>query len=101
MGRRIIICDGAETARLWSRIGAAEGEELSWVPREDESRARPPGFKALAGGLSKEAIEKLDLRFQIADFSVCASHRLYIFCENLVFLLKRFSAVRFIVDDRP
>jgi len=59
MGRRIIICDGAETARLWSRIGAAEGEELTWVPREDESRARPPGFKALGGGLSREAIEKL------------------------------------------
>ena len=59
MGRRIIICDGAETARLWSRIGAAEGEELTWVPRGDESRARPPGFRALSGGLTKEAIEKL------------------------------------------
>ena len=49
MGRRIIICDGAETARLWSRIGATEGEELTWVPREEESRARPSGFKALPG----------------------------------------------------
>ena len=61
MGRRIIICDGAETARFWSRIGAAEREELTWVPRDDESRARPPGFRALSGGLTREAIEKLGL----------------------------------------
>ena len=60
MGRRIIICDGAESARLWSRIGADELEELFWVPREDESRARPPGFKILQGGLYEEAIARLD-----------------------------------------
>jgi nanoRNase/pAp phosphatase (c-di-AMP/oligoRNAs hydrolase) len=60
--RRIIVCDGAELARLWSRIGAGEGEELFWVPRDDESRVRPPGFRALPGGLSAEAIAKLDPR---------------------------------------
>ena len=59
MGRRIIVCDGAELSRLWSRIGASEAEELTWVPREEESRARPPGFRALAGGLSPEAFQKL------------------------------------------
>jgi nanoRNase/pAp phosphatase (c-di-AMP/oligoRNAs hydrolase) len=62
MGRRIILCDGAELARLWSRIGAGEQEELTWIPREDESRARPPGFRALAGGLSAEAVKKLEPR---------------------------------------
>ena len=61
MGRRIIICDGAENARLWSRIGADPQEELTWVPRdEEEARARPPGFKMLQGGLDEEAIAKLD-----------------------------------------
>ncbi len=59
MGRRIIVCDGAETARLWGRIGAADNEQLLWVPREDESRARPPGFRILQGGLTPEAFEKL------------------------------------------
>ena len=60
MSRRIILCDGAELARLWSRIGAGEREILTWVPREKESRARPPGFHALQGGLSPEAILKLN-----------------------------------------
>ena len=60
VGRRIIVCDGAETARLWNRIGAGADEELLWVPRENESRARPPGFRALQGGLSEEAFQKLE-----------------------------------------
>ncbi len=60
LGHRIIVCDGAETARLWSRVGAGTDEVLSWVPREDESRARPAGFKALQGGLSEEGFQKLD-----------------------------------------
>ncbi len=60
MGRRIIICDGAESARLWSRIGIDAQEELTWIPREHESRARPPGFKILQGGLDEEAIARLD-----------------------------------------
>jgi len=59
VGRRIIVCDGAETARLWNRIGAGPNEELLWVPRENESRARPPGFRALQGGLSEDAFQKL------------------------------------------
>ena len=62
MGRRIIVCDGADIARFWSRIGEAEREELLWVPREDESRQRPPGFKSLQGGLSAEAISKLGVK---------------------------------------
>ena len=61
MRRRFIVCDGAELARLWARIGSGESEEeLTWVPREDESRARPAGFRALQGGLSAESIDKLN-----------------------------------------
>jgi len=59
VGRRIIVCDGVDNARQWARIGAVECEELTWVPREDESTLRPPGFRALQGGLSVEAITKL------------------------------------------
>jgi nanoRNase/pAp phosphatase (c-di-AMP/oligoRNAs hydrolase) len=59
---RFIVCDGAELARLWARIGAGESEELFWVPREDESRARPPGFRALPGGMNAEAVAKLDAK---------------------------------------
>jgi nanoRNase/pAp phosphatase (c-di-AMP/oligoRNAs hydrolase) len=62
VARRIIVCDGAELARLWSRIGASEDEELFWVPREDEPRARPTGFKALPGGVNPEAFEKLNAK---------------------------------------
>jgi nanoRNase/pAp phosphatase (c-di-AMP/oligoRNAs hydrolase) len=59
--RRFIVCDGAELARLWARIGSGESEELTWVPQdEEEARARPPGFRALPGGLAGEAILKLD-----------------------------------------
>ncbi|MDH5565697.1 MAG: DHH family phosphoesterase [Myxococcales bacterium] len=60
MARRIIVCDGLASARLWSRIGAGEDEVLTWVPREEESRSRPTGFHALQGGLSAEAIGKLN-----------------------------------------
>jgi nanoRNase/pAp phosphatase (c-di-AMP/oligoRNAs hydrolase) len=62
VSRRIIVCDGAELARLWCRTGAGENEELTWVPREDESRARPTGFRALQGGLVPEAIGKLNAK---------------------------------------
>jgi len=59
--RHFIVCDGAELARLWSRIGSGDGEELLWVPRnEKESKARPPGFRSLTGGVSAEAIAKLE-----------------------------------------
>ena len=59
--RRFILCDGAELARLWARIGSGESEELTWVPQdEDESRARPAGFRALAGGLSSESLLNLE-----------------------------------------
>lgn len=62
MARRIIVCDGAESARLWSRIGAGEDEVLTWVPREEETRARPPGFRSLQGGLSGDSVAKLDAK---------------------------------------
>jgi nanoRNase/pAp phosphatase (c-di-AMP/oligoRNAs hydrolase) len=59
LARRIIVCDGLAAARLWGRIGAGEDEVLTWVPREDESRSRPPGFSALQGGLCADALAKL------------------------------------------
>ena len=62
MARRIIVCDGLASARLWSRIGAGEDEVLTWVPREDESRSRPTGFDALSGGLCAESLAKLNPR---------------------------------------
>ena len=62
MARRIIVCDGLASARLWSRIGAGEDEVLTWVPREDESRSRPTGFHALSGGLCAESLAKLEPR---------------------------------------
>jgi nanoRNase/pAp phosphatase (c-di-AMP/oligoRNAs hydrolase) len=62
LARRIILCDGAELARLWGLIGAGEDEELTWVPREGESRSRPPGFRAVPGGLSADSIAKLNLK---------------------------------------
>jgi len=62
LARRIIVCDGAESARLWSRIGAGEDEVLTWVPREEETRARPPGFRSLQGGLSGDSVAKLDAK---------------------------------------
>jgi nanoRNase/pAp phosphatase (c-di-AMP/oligoRNAs hydrolase) len=60
VARRIILCDGAESARLWGRIGAGDTENLTWIPRENEPRARPPGFHALQGGLAPESIAKLN-----------------------------------------
>ncbi len=62
MARRFIVCDGLASARLWSRIGAGDDEVLTWVPGQEESRSRPPGFHALAGGLNAEAIAKLGAR---------------------------------------
>jgi len=59
LARRIIVCDGLASARLWSRIGADEAEILTWVPQDGESRSRPPGFHALSGGLGAEALAKL------------------------------------------
>ena len=63
MGSRFIICDGAELARLWARIGASdasEREQLTWVPREGEQRARPPGFRALQGGVTAPGLQRLN-----------------------------------------
>ena len=47
-------------ARLWGRIGTGDDEVLTWVPRESEPRARPPGFHSLQGGLSGDAIGRLN-----------------------------------------
>lgn len=62
MARRIIVCDGLASARLWSRIGAGDDEVLTWVPREDESRSRPTGFHALQGGLCADSLAKLNAK---------------------------------------
>ena len=52
--RRFILCDGAELARLWARIGSGESEELTWVPQdEEESRARPAGLPRPPGRASR------------------------------------------------
>jgi len=59
LARRIILCDGADSARMWARIGAGDDEELTWVPRDKDGRARPPGFHSLPGGLGAEGIGKL------------------------------------------
>ena len=60
MARRIILCDGLASARLWGLIGTQDDEVLTWVPRRGESRSRPPGFHALPGGLSSQAICRLN-----------------------------------------
>ena len=60
MARRIILCDGLASARLWGLIGTQEDEVLTWVPRRGESRSRPPGFHALQGGLCTQAISRLN-----------------------------------------
>ena len=60
VARRIILCDGADLARLWGHIGTAEEEVLTWVPREDAPRARPQGFHSLQGGLTPDGILKLN-----------------------------------------
>ena len=62
MGRHFILCDGAELARLWGRIGAGADEVLCWVPQQEESRSRPPGFHAIPGGLSPDSVAKLGPR---------------------------------------
>lgn len=62
MGRRIIICDGVDQARQWARIGAQGEEELTWVPRDEESNLRPPGFRILQGGLDVDAMARLDVQ---------------------------------------
>ena len=68
VARRIILCDGAESARLWARTGTGSDENLTWVPRDNEPRARPPGFHALQGGLSVDAVGKLDAREGVLAF---------------------------------
>jgi nanoRNase/pAp phosphatase (c-di-AMP/oligoRNAs hydrolase) len=92
LARRIILCDGAELARLWSRIGAGEDEELNWVPREDESRARPTGFRALPGGISPEAIARLDPK-EGDGFALVS--------EDAAFVRAAVAAIVQVVHDAP
>lgn len=77
MSSRFIICDGAELSRLWARIGAGDNEELAWAPREGESRARPPGFRALQGGLSAESIARLGPKSN-AEFALISDERAFV-----------------------
>ncbi|NRA09236.1 MAG: DHH family phosphoesterase [Myxococcales bacterium] len=60
MARRIILCDGLASARLWGLIGTQDDEVLTWIPRRGESRSRPPGFHVLQGGLCTQAIGRLN-----------------------------------------
>jgi nanoRNase/pAp phosphatase (c-di-AMP/oligoRNAs hydrolase) len=92
VARRIILCDGAELARLWSRIGAGENEVLTWIPRDGETRARPPGFHSLQGGLTVEAIEKLNPT--LGDEFALVS-------EDLPFFRAAVSAVEAASPDTP
>ena len=92
MSSRVILCDGAEHARLWSQIGTSPDEVLSWVPRERESRFRPPGFHALPGGLCPEAIAKLD--FKVGDDFAIVS-------EDLAFVRAALLAVRAAAPEAP
>jgi nanoRNase/pAp phosphatase (c-di-AMP/oligoRNAs hydrolase) len=90
--RRIIVCDGAELARFWARIGDAEHEELTWVPREDESRARPAGFRVLPGGLAIEALQKLNPK-EGDDFAIIS--------EDLPFVRNAVAAVSGALPGAP
>jgi nanoRNase/pAp phosphatase (c-di-AMP/oligoRNAs hydrolase) len=92
VARRIILCDGADLARLWGHIGAAENEVLTWVPREDGKRARPPGFHALPGGLAPESILKLNPK--TGDVIAIAT-------EDLRFARAAISAIDEAVPDAP
>ena len=92
MSSRVILCDGAEHARLWSQIGSRPDEVLSWVPREKESRFRPPGFHALPGGLSAEAVAKLDFKTG-DDFAIVS--------EDAVFVRAALVAVREAAPEAP
>jgi nanoRNase/pAp phosphatase (c-di-AMP/oligoRNAs hydrolase) len=86
------LCDGAEHARLWGQIGSGPDEILTWVPREKESRSRPPGFHALAGGLSAAAISKLD--FKPGDGFALVS-------DDLAFVRAALAAVRKVAPEAP
>jgi nanoRNase/pAp phosphatase (c-di-AMP/oligoRNAs hydrolase) len=92
VARRIILCDGAELARLWSRIGTDENEVLIWIPRAGETRARPPGFRSLLGGLTAEAIEKLN---------PTAGDEFALVSEDLPFVRAAVSAVEDACPDAP
>ncbi len=59
MGRRFIVCDGADLAREWAQILPGKSEELLFVPREDELRARPAGFRSLGHPLTPEGLARL------------------------------------------
>jgi nanoRNase/pAp phosphatase (c-di-AMP/oligoRNAs hydrolase) len=92
VSRRFILCDGAELARFWARVGEDESEELAWVPREDESRARPTGFRALQGGLAPESILKLNPK-EGDDFAVVS--------EDLPFVRRAIAAISEAVPGSP
>jgi len=92
VSRRFIICDGAELARFWARVGEVESEELTWVPRENESRARPPGFRALPGGLTPEALLKLNPK-EGDDFAVIS--------EELPFVRRAINALSEAIPGAP
>jgi nanoRNase/pAp phosphatase (c-di-AMP/oligoRNAs hydrolase) len=92
LSSRIILCDGAEHARLWGQIGSRADEDLTWVPRENESRSRPPGFRVLPGGLSAAAVAKLG--FKPGDGFALVS-------DDAAFVRAALSAVRKVAPEAP
>ena len=89
---RFVICDGAELARFWARIGSDDSETLLWVPREKESRARPPAFRSLPGGVNPRSLGKLDIKAN--DFFAVVS-------EDPSFVRSTVNAISEISPDAP
>ena len=50
LARRIIVCDGLASARLWRRIGAGDDEELFWVPGRASRASAPPASTSCRAG---------------------------------------------------
>jgi len=59
LGRRFIVCDGAHLAREWAQILPDSEAVLCFVPREDELRVRPPGFRSLGNPFTPEGLRRL------------------------------------------
>lgn len=77
MGRRFIVCDGAHLAREWAQILLGTNEELAFVPREDEARLRPPGFRSLGHPLTPEGLGRLGAR-EGDEFAVIADDSVWL-----------------------
>ena len=77
MGRRFIVCDGAHLAREWAQILPDTSAELVFVPREDELRARPPGFRSLGNPFTPEGLARLGANDE-DEFAVIADDQVWL-----------------------